>query len=288
MIKKSASKLQQAYDRSRTPLYIQVASVMRQRIEAGEWSPGQKIPTLEQLEKEFQVARVTVRQAIEIMREEDRLECYQGRGTFVSSKMQEKYWLALATDWESLVESLKDKVAKMLAPVADAPAPTIAESEGRQADSYLLLRSVQYHAKAPYGLISAYLSRSLYRKNASAFNRHPVLPVLAKLPGISIKRAVQSVTLGSADPEAADLLHVPIGAPTAECRCVVTDDKGVVIYVAKIIYRSDCIRLDINLLGNSSKRSLSEISDRAPANLVAQSGIRPVGAKRSGRLKSVQ
>src|SRR5215213_4109023 len=138
LTRKTASKLQQAYDRSRTPLYVQVASVIRQRIEGRDWLPGQKIPTLEQLEKEFQVARVTVRQAIEIMREEERLECYQGRGTFVSTKTQEKYWLELATDWESLVNSLKDNVAKMLAPVADTPAPSIADVEGRQADGYVL------------------------------------------------------------------------------------------------------------------------------------------------------
>jgi GntR family transcriptional regulator len=234
--------------------------VIRQRIEGRDWLPGQKIPTLEQLEKEFQVARVTVRQAIEIMREEERLECYQGRGTFVSSKTQEKYWLELATDWKSLVNSLKDNVAKMLAPVADTPAPSIADVEGRHADGYVLLRSVQYHAKAPYGVISAYLARGIYRKNPAGFNRHPVLPVLANIPGFKVKRAVQSVTLGSADPEAADLLNVPIGAPTAECRCVVTDERGVVVYVAKIVYRSDCIRLDINLLGGSNKKqSLSTI-----------------------------
>jgi GntR family transcriptional regulator len=31
------SKLLKAYDRSRVPLYIQVAALMRQRIERGQW-----------------------------------------------------------------------------------------------------------------------------------------------------------------------------------------------------------------------------------------------------------
>jgi len=35
------SKLLKAYDRSRIPLYIQVASVMRQRIDSQQWLPGQ-------------------------------------------------------------------------------------------------------------------------------------------------------------------------------------------------------------------------------------------------------
>lgn len=281
LTKNPASKLQQAYDRSRVPLYIQVASVMRQRIEGHDWLPGQKIPTLEQLEKEFQVARVTVRQAIEIMRQEERLECYQGRGTFVSTKTQEKYWLELATDWESLVNSLKDNVAKMLSPVETAPAPVIADAEGRQAGEYVLLRSVQYHEDAPYGVISAYLARDLYKKNPRDFDRHPVLPVMAKLPGLKVKRAVQSVVVGSADPEAADLLHVPLGAPTAECRCVVTDDRGVVVYVAKIVYRSDCIRLDINLLGDGKADTPASLGVAALKR--SQAMVRPTITERRKR-----
>jgi GntR family transcriptional regulator len=260
------SKLQQAYDRSRVPLYIQVASVMRQRIEGRTWLPGERIPALEQLEKEFQVARVTVRQAVEIMRQEGRLECYQGRGTFVSTRTQEKYWLELAPTWQSLVDSLKDNAAKMIAPVATVPPPAIAEAEGRAAEQYVMLRSVQYHAEAPYGIISAYLTRDLYKKNPKEFVRHPVLPVLSKLSGLKVRRAVQSVVLGSADPEAADLLQVQLGAPTAECRCVVTDDKGVVVYVAEIIYRSDCIRLDIDLLaGNGTAQSRAAPTKSTPS-----------------------
>ena len=80
------SKLLKAYDRSRVPLYIQVASVMRRRIEAKQWRPGEKISTLVELEQEFQVARVTVRQAIDILREEGLLHSQQGRGTFVADK----------------------------------------------------------------------------------------------------------------------------------------------------------------------------------------------------------
>jgi GntR family transcriptional regulator len=263
------SKLQQAYDRSRVPLYIQVASVMRQRIEGRTWLPGERIPALEQLEKEFQVARVTVRQAVEIMRQEGRLECYQGRGTFVSTRTQEKYWLELAPTWQSLVASLKDNVAKMIAPVATVPPPAIAEAEGRAAEQYVMLRSVQYHAEAPYGIISAYLTRDLYKKNPKEFVRHPVLPVLSKLSGLKVRRAVQSVVLGSADPEAADLLQVPLGAPTAECRCVVTDDKGVVVYVAEIIYRSDCIRLDIDLLAGNGTAQLRAAPTKSTLSMPA-------------------
>jgi GntR family transcriptional regulator len=48
------------------------------------------------------------------------------------------------------------------------------------------------------------------------------------------------------------LLKIALGAPTAECRCVVIDGSGVAIYVADITYRSEVIRLHIDLLAHSN------------------------------------
>jgi GntR family transcriptional regulator len=42
---------------SRIPRYLQVASVLRRRIRDGRWAVGEKMATLEELEREFGVAR---------------------------------------------------------------------------------------------------------------------------------------------------------------------------------------------------------------------------------------
>src|SRR5687768_3570360 len=108
------SELSKVYDRSRVSLYIQVASVMRRRIETGQWLPDQKISTLVELEREFEVARVTVRQAIDILREEGLLRSQQGRGTFVARKPVDRHWFKLATRWDVLVDTTKDNVLKRI------------------------------------------------------------------------------------------------------------------------------------------------------------------------------
>lgn len=138
------SKLLKAYDRSRIPLYIQVASVMRQRIEAKQWRPGEKISTLVELEQEFQVARVTVRQAIDILREEGLLHCQQGRGTFVAEKPLSRHWLKLATSWDVLIAPIKDNVPKRIRVDNPPPFPSLREGEGEPARKYVFLRTVQY------------------------------------------------------------------------------------------------------------------------------------------------
>src|SRR3984957_21127681 len=100
------------YDRSRVPLYLQVASVMRQRINSARWVEGERISTLEEWEQECGVARVTIRQAIELLRVEGLLQAQQGRGTFVSGKAVNNRRLQLATELDSLVESIRSNVLK--------------------------------------------------------------------------------------------------------------------------------------------------------------------------------
>ena len=248
------SKLKTTYARSRVPLYIQVASALRQRIENGLWQPGQKISTLEGLEREFEVARVTVRQAVELLQNEGLVHRQQGRGTFVADKLQDKHWLRLETTWESLTAPIKDNVLKLIK-VDNPPAfPTLTKGEGKLAPEYMFLRSVQFKSGAPYAVVNLHLARDIYERDPDAFVTHTALPVLATL-ATDIEHAHQTLIIGSADPATANLLQVSLGTPTAECHCVVTNREGVAIYAAEIIYRNDCVKLYINLLDGSRSRA---------------------------------
>lgn len=267
------SKLARAYDRSRIPLYIQVASVMRQRIETGYWQPGQKISTLEELEREFEVARVTVRQAIELLREEDLLRCHQGRGTFVADERPNKRWLKLAADWASLLEPIKDNVPKPIKVENPPDKPELAAGEGELADAYVFLKSVQYRGDEPYSIVALHLARSVFDRAAKDFREHAALPILASLDEPRIKNAHQTLVISGADPETADLLKIGLGAPTAECRCVVIDEHDRAIYVADIVYRSDCIKLHMDLL-----RSADRTPSRADAAAAEGVGVARVSA----------
>ena len=66
------------------PLYRQLEKYFRSAIISGELKPGDKIPTEEELSKQFKVSRITVRNAISLLAEDGLLVKHQGRGTFVS------------------------------------------------------------------------------------------------------------------------------------------------------------------------------------------------------------
>ena len=89
--------------------------MLRKRIQDGGWKVGDRVSTIEELERELGVARVTIRQAIEILHEEGLLRSHQGKGTFVTKTTGRDRWLELATDWRGLMAPIEGNVPHMLA-----------------------------------------------------------------------------------------------------------------------------------------------------------------------------
>ena len=68
-----------------SPLYRQIKSLLLQRLESGEWRPGEAIPSESELAVHFNVSQGTVRKAIDELAAEHLLLRRQGKGTFVAS-----------------------------------------------------------------------------------------------------------------------------------------------------------------------------------------------------------
>ncbi|HRQ59100.1 MAG TPA: GntR family transcriptional regulator [Azoarcus taiwanensis] len=68
-----------------SPLYRQIKDLMIQALEAGEWRPGQLIPSEQELAARFSVSQGTVRKAIDELAAENLLVRKQGKGTYVAS-----------------------------------------------------------------------------------------------------------------------------------------------------------------------------------------------------------
>ncbi|MCU6367787.1 GntR family transcriptional regulator [Enterobacter quasiroggenkampii] len=68
------------------PMYRQIADALREKISAGELKPGDALPTESSLQETFNVSRVTVRQALKLLTEEQIVESIQGSGTYVKEE----------------------------------------------------------------------------------------------------------------------------------------------------------------------------------------------------------
>lgn len=68
------------------PLFKQIADSLRAQIIAGQLGPGDKVPSETQLMESYQVARMTVRQALALLKAEGLLVAEHGRGVFVRAR----------------------------------------------------------------------------------------------------------------------------------------------------------------------------------------------------------
>lgn len=67
-----------------TPVYQQLADILRARIERGDWEPNRQILSEAQLVQTYGLARETTRKAVKVLIDEGWLFTVPGRGTFVA------------------------------------------------------------------------------------------------------------------------------------------------------------------------------------------------------------
>ena len=68
-----------------SPLYQQIKGLILQSLQAGEWRPGELIPSEMELAARFKVSQGTVRKAIDELAAENLVMRRQGKGTFVAT-----------------------------------------------------------------------------------------------------------------------------------------------------------------------------------------------------------
>jgi GntR family transcriptional regulator len=70
----------------KTPVYQQIAAILRGEIERGDYAPGRPIPSETQLVQRFEVARLTARKAVRVLADEGLVEVVPGRGVYVTEE----------------------------------------------------------------------------------------------------------------------------------------------------------------------------------------------------------
>ena len=230
------------------PLYAQLAELLRRRIVDGEWREGDRIPSQGELAASFDVARVTVRQAIGLLEQERLLDSRRGRGTFVLAAPGAGRRLSVQTSLQRLIDMLSGDEPQLLNLTEGVALPRLSERDGKPAPSYTFMRRIHLRDGVPYCVIAIYLDDRIFRRAPERFRREVMIPILASLPGVTIAQAQQTLTIGVADADIAGHLGVPLGAPVAFVRRVFRAPDETVIYLGEVTYRGDLIELEMDLV----------------------------------------
>lgn len=229
------------------PRNVQLADLFRQRIARGVWPLGHKLPSLDVLVREFEVARVTVRQAMDRLAREGLVSPQQGRGTIVTGENQADRWFKVQTTLDDLHKVYLDTKPEFHNLAESIAAPRTTPNDGTPAPQYRFLRRLHLRDGVPYCVISIYLDERIFSRAAQRFRREIVISALRTMRGVKVAKARQTLTIAAADVEVAAHLQIPVNAPVAEVRRVFNDPAGVVIYLAEVTYRGDFIRVEMDL-----------------------------------------
>lgn len=220
-------------------LYSQVAGVLRRRIAQREWAPGEPLPTLDALCEQFGVARVTARQAIQLLVGEGLLSSRRGRRTVVLERAVDER-LPLLPALAAPLEQVPDYSITLIERDEDTVLPASVAADGRGDGVYVRIRKVDREAGVPYCLSDIYVYRTVYRR----FRRDVETSVkLARLVREAARpplaSAKERIMVSSAEFDEARLLGCALGAPVARVQRVFVDGSGRIVYAGWSVYRGD-------------------------------------------------
>lgn len=199
-----------------SPLYRQIKDFMIHSLEAGEWGPGDAIPSEGELAARFNVSQGTVRKAIDEMAAENLLVRRQGKGTFVathSDPLSFYRFLRLVPDDGKTTQAASDPFACEVIP---APADAAAALGVKVGSAVVCVERVLRFAGEPVVFDQIYLVAEMFpglTLEALRAGERSLYSLFERDYGVRMIHAEEHLRAVAADQRSAELLSVQPGAP---------------------------------------------------------------------------
>lgn len=234
---------------TRDKLHLQLARLFRNKIATGAWPVGQSIPTVEELEALHSVSRTTVRMAVHALVNEGLLETRKRGGTKVMGLPYKPPSFLLPCNWQQLVAFGEQIEPITLDTVHDCmpPIPAGFPQPGRLADAYVHFLRTHTYDDACFCLSELYVEQGLYPEIEVQLKDATLAQALGSSPS-RIAAARQHLSVTPADELIAEHLGVPLGTALIQVLRWACNPQGVLIYWAKIRYRSEYVHIEMDML----------------------------------------
>ena len=201
-----------------SPVYIQIHNQIKKDIEAGVWAVGDRIPSERELALEFNVSRMTLRQAVQTLVEEGILERQVGAGTFVARKKVQEKMTGVTSFTELMEEQGKKPSSRTVSYLVTTPSLSEMERLKLKDDEKVLrMERIRYADEVPICFEVATLPYSLvkdYERNQFTTSLYRTL----EESGRKIGHAQQSVSAQVASERIAEYLNIKRGSAILRLR----------------------------------------------------------------------
>jgi GntR family transcriptional regulator len=212
--------------------YRAIADELRGRVESGELGAGRLLPSESELSAAHGVSRVTVRKALELLRDEGLIDARQGFGWFVAADPVRQALGRLGTIEDQLGDLGLSSERRVVGFRFVTPAP----ARVRQVlgvDSVLEVRRVNLADGQPFARVTVWCPEEVgARLSRAEVERTPFY----ELVGVPIGGATQTIGAAAASAADAELLVVPNGSPVLRCERVTRDVEGRPVLVSEHVF----------------------------------------------------
>lgn len=227
-----------------SPLYQQIKGLILQSLQAGEWKPGEAIPSEIDLAARFRVSQGTVRKAIDELAAENLVVRRQGKGTFVATHAEQHVRYRF-------LKLVPDNAGRDVGPaersVLDcrrvrAPAEVARALQLRTGDAVVQVRRVLSFGGVPTILEDIWLPGSAFRgltAEQMAGHQGPTYALFELEFGVRMVRAEEKIRAVAADAQQAALLALAPGAPLLSVERLSFTYNDVPMELRRGLYRTD-------------------------------------------------
>ena len=213
----------------RTIRYQEIADELRGRLTSV--GVGRVLPSESELSKEFGVSRVTIRRALEILRDEGLVDARQGFGWYVAGEPVRQHLDGLGTIEGQLEQRGIRPERRVIEFDFRAAPPRVAAVLGT--DQVLRVKRLNLADDTPFAVVTVWCPAELgHHLSRRDVERHPFYELL----GVPLRGATQTIGADSVDGADAALLGVPIASPVLRCERITTDTHGRAVLMSELVF----------------------------------------------------
>jgi GntR family transcriptional regulator len=211
--------------------YRAIADDLRRRVTAGEFAAGRTLPSEAELSTSYEASRVTIRKALELLRDEGLVDARQGFGWFAAVDPLRQSLGRMGTIEAQLAASGVRSERRILSFGFVAAPPRVREVLGSA--TVLEVRRVNLADGEPFALVTVWCPEDLGAHLSRAeVERAPFYELL----DIPFGGAVQTIGAALIDEGDAALLEVPVGSPVLRCERTTSDRAGRAVLLSEHVF----------------------------------------------------
>lgn len=215
----------------RQPRYQSIAEDLRRRIDAGEFAAGRLLPSESELSAGYDASRVTVRRALEVVREQGLVDSRQGFGWFVATDPVRQSLARLGTIESQLADEGVDSTRRILDFRFVSAPPRVREVLG--CESVLRVRRLNLADGEPFALVTVWCPE----KYGAELSRASVeRSSFYELLDVEFGGATQTIGASAVTTHDAELLGVPAGSPVLRCERITRTVAGESVLVSEHVF----------------------------------------------------